>query len=181
MAYVTIKVEEIPPRVPLLGGHFTFKYKQLALQGGWLQPRGSHAYQGAKDGTNVKKFSLYAVMRALTTAAGMTEEVCKQDLLSQERKHQRLQSRDRSGGADDFNHQAGAGGLRSALKGGARSPSNRGGRGAVRAIGSSPGAYAGRAGRSPGDDRDPDVTVPASSPGRAENAANVIDERPGNA
>ncbi|KAH9359723.1 hypothetical protein HPB48_002402 [Haemaphysalis longicornis] len=47
--------------------------------------------------------------------------------MTPERKLQRLQSRDHSGGADDFNHQAGAGGLRSALKGGARSPSNRGG------------------------------------------------------
>ncbi|KAH9381920.1 hypothetical protein HPB48_017300 [Haemaphysalis longicornis] len=59
----------------------TFKYKQLALQGDWLQPRGSHTYQGAKDGMDVKKMSLYAVMRALTTALGITEEACKQDLL----------------------------------------------------------------------------------------------------
>ncbi|KAH9359724.1 hypothetical protein HPB48_002403 [Haemaphysalis longicornis] len=34
-----------------------------------------------RDGTDVKKMSLYAVMRALTTAAGITEEACKLDLL----------------------------------------------------------------------------------------------------
>ncbi|KAH9367877.1 hypothetical protein HPB48_019423 [Haemaphysalis longicornis] len=190
-----------------------------------------------RDGIDVKKMSLYAVTRALTTAARITEEACKQELLcpnpmqniyvlttpavknaeayakvhqiilgtkqhaiaayvtapentckgvvrnidahlteiqlkdlfvternpsileakrikasttvvllfegmqvprSRERKHQRLQSRDRSGGADDLNRQAGAGGLRSTLEGGARSPSNRGGSSNVDASSSRP-------------------------------------------
>ncbi|KAH9379407.1 hypothetical protein HPB48_015332 [Haemaphysalis longicornis] len=99
MAYVTIKEEEIPPRVPILGGYFTFKYNQLgeaparltpvALQEDWLQPQRLPRLPRGQvrviilptDGIDVKKMSLYAVMRARTTTAGITEEACKQDLL----------------------------------------------------------------------------------------------------
>ncbi|KAH9378382.1 hypothetical protein HPB48_013839 [Haemaphysalis longicornis] len=177
-----------------------------------------------RDGIDVKKTSLYAVMRALTTAAGITAEASKQDLLCPNpmqniyvlttpavksaeeyaKVHQIILGTKQHAiaayvAAPDVVRKAKriktyttvvllfegiqAGGLRSALKGGARSPSNRGGSSTVDAASrrsqsrmrscsgarrsrsshrSHPGANAVRAGRSPGDDRDPDVTVPAS-------------------
>ncbi|KAH9374975.1 hypothetical protein HPB48_019546 [Haemaphysalis longicornis] len=93
MAYVTIKEEEIPPEFPYSADtspsstsssvsrrtpdpRSTARRLAAASRLPRLQRGQVRVIIRPRDGIDVKKMSLYAVMRALTTAVGITEEAC---------------------------------------------------------------------------------------------------------